>query len=211
MVYPAHRQSLNHVRAVEEGGTPVLLLVDIHDAGLDVVAVDDEAGACRALAHLVEAEHRRFAMIDGGYTFGNRDKFYGACRALAEAGLPQDALSIYRPEGQSPAFAYDLMARMMAGTAPTAVFASTDSLGLGVLSWCRETGDSVPRDLAVIGYDNTEASEYGALPLSTVNYAADEISRIGVVRILSRIAAGSGWTGHGRRLIAPDLVIRQTT
>ena len=94
--------------------------------------------------------------------------------------------------------------------APTALFASTDSLAIGALHWCRERGVSVPGDLAVVGYDDTEISRYGALPLTTVNYAADEISRIGVERILRRIEKRDAWKAPGVTLIEPDLVIRES-
>ena len=64
--------------------------------------------------------------------------------------------------------------------------------------------------MAIIGYDNTEISQYGALPLTTVNYAADEISRMGVDRILKRIENRDSWTAPAVRLIEPELVIRDT-
>ena len=75
------------------------------------------------------------------------------------------------------------------------LFASTDSLAIGALHWCRENGIAVPGDLAVMGYDNAEISRYGALALTTVNYAADEISRIGVER--DHIVLDAGPFGFG--------------
>ncbi len=103
------------------------------------------------------------------------------------------------------------MARIMKSSPPpTALFASTDSLAVGALHWCRENSVAVPGDLAIVGYDNTEISRYGTLPLTAVNYAADEISRIGVDRILKHI--GSRESGHAPdvRLIEPELVIRES-
>lgn len=69
---------------------------------------------------------------------------------------------------------------------------------------------AVPKDLAVVGHDNTEISRYGALPLTTVNYAADEISRIGVDRILKRIEEFDAWEGPCVKLIEPELVVRDS-
>ena len=69
---------------------------------------------------------------------------------------------------------------------------------------------AVPGDMAVVGYDNTEISRYGALPLTTVNYAADEISRIGVDRILRRIEDRESWGAPCVKLIEPELVVRES-
>ncbi len=211
LIYPADRSNISHIRRADEAGTPVLMLVDIPEAGLDMVAIDDREGACRAVRHLCASGHRTFAMLDGGRHFGNHDKLTGARRALQEAGLDEDAITVFEPESHAPAQGYDLMARIMdLDPRPTALFASTDSLALGVLRWCREHDVDVPGDLAVIGYDNTDASGYSVPPLTTVNYAADEISRIGVGRMLTRLAGNGVWDGPETRLIEPELIQRGT-
>lgn len=209
LIYPANHRDFDHIKAADDAGTPVLLLVDLPGSGLDTVTIDDRAGAYKAFRYLCRKGHRRIAMLDGGRALGNLDKMHGAERAISEAGLSGDTIAVFEPAGHSPASGFDAMQRIMASEPrPTAVFASTDSLAIGVLHWCREHGVSVPADLAVVGYDNTEISQYGALPLTTVNYAADEISRIGVDRILKRIENRDSWNAPDVRLIEPDLVIR---
>ncbi len=142
---------------------------------------------------------------------GNLDKSQGAIEAVTEAGLSPDCLTIVEPEGPSAAHGYAVMEKVVGlSPRPTAVFTTTDTLAMGVMQWCREQGISVPNDMAVMGYDNTDVSAYGAVPLTTVNYAADEISRIGVGRILSRITNPESWTGPEKRLIEPELVVRES-
>lgn len=212
LVYPADRTNIAHIQRVDDSGTPVLLLVNVPDSGLDIVTIDDEEGAYRAFRHLCHAGHRQFAMLDGGRALGNLDKLNGALRAVRELGLSDSALAVYEPKGHAPTLGYQMMTDVMqAPDRPTAVFASTDSLAIGVLHWCREHGVSVPNELAVVGYDNTEGAPYSVPPLSTVNYAADEISRIGVERMLQRLGGSADWQGPQTRLINPELVIRGTT
>jgi LacI family transcriptional regulator len=175
------------------------------------VTIDDKAGAYKAVRHLCAAGHRRIAMLDGGRALGNFDKMHGAQLAAKEAGLGEDAIVVFEPEGHSPAHGFAAMEKIVASDPrPTAVFASTDQLAIGALHWCREHGVAVPSDMAVVGYDNTEISRYGALPLTTVNYAADEISRIGVDRILKRIEDVDSWGAPSVELIEPDLVVRDS-
>lgn len=212
LVYPAMRSRVDHIKSAESAGTPVLSLVDIGCAGVDVVTIDDRVGAYRAFRHLLDLGHRRFAMIDGGRSHGNTDKMEGALLAVREFGLPDAAVAAFEPEGHGAASGCAMMTRVMGmAERPTAVFASTDSLAMGVLYWCRENGVSVPGDLSVVGYDNTEVAEYCATPLTTVEYAADKISAIGVARLLSRINGDEVWSGPETQLIEPELVARKTT
>jgi len=212
LIYPANHRDYDHIRAVDDAGTPVLLLVNLPGSGVDTVTIDDTAGAYKAFRFLCRRGHRHIAMLDGGRALGNLDKMHGAQTAVAEAGLPADAIRVFEPEGHAPAHGFAAMDHIMDSLPrPTALFASTDSLAVGVLHWCRENGVSVPSELAVVGYDNTEISQYGALPLTTVNYAADEISRIGVDRILKRIENRETWGAPSVTLIEPELVVRSST
>lgn len=211
LVYPANHREFRHLKAADEAGTPVLMLVDLPGSGLDTVTIDDKAGAYKAVRHLCAQGHRRIAMLDGGRALGNLDKMHGALLAAKEAGLAEDAILVFEPDGHSPAHGFSAMADIaVSNPRPTAVFASTDQLATGALHWCRENGLAVPADMAVIGYDNTEISRYGALPLTTVNYAADEISRIGVDRILKRIEDVDAWGAPHVRLIEPELIVRDS-
>jgi LacI family transcriptional regulator len=211
LVYPANHQEYQHLRAADDGGTPVLMLVDLPGSELDTVTIDDKAGAYKAVRHLCAQGHRHIAMLDGGRALGNFDKMHGALQAANEAGLGESSIMVFEPEGHSPAHGFSAMTRIIASEPrPTAVFASTDQLAIGALHWCREHGVAVPGEMAVVGYDNTEISRYGALPLTTVNYAADEISRIGVDRILKRIEDRESWGAPSVKLIEPELVVRES-
>jgi LacI family transcriptional regulator, galactose operon repressor len=212
LVYPASHGDHGHLRQAAERGTPVLLLVNLPESGLDVVTIDDRAGARKLVRHLCALGHRHIAMFDGGRRRGSLDKLQGALQALRKAGLPDAALTVFEPEGHAAEHGRALMPRVMGlDPRPTALFATTDSLAIGALHWCREAGLRVPQDLAVAGFDNTEIAEYGPMPLTTVNYAADEISRLGVARILRRIEDPEGAGAPECRLIEPELVVRATT
>jgi LacI family transcriptional regulator len=211
LVYPADNGRLEHLERARDAGVPVILLANA-ETTLDVVTVDDEAGARKAVGHLLARGHRRIGMIDGSGTARTSPKVDGALRALAEAGLPRAALEVVRPEGNSARDGHSAMGALAAGRPmPTAVFASTDALAIGALKWCAENGRSVPADLAVMGYDNTEIAAYCALPLSTVHYAADTISALAVDRLIEVVETDRREPPVVRRLVEPELIVRGTT
>ena len=92
-----------------------------------------------------------------------------------------------------------------------AVFAVTDSLAIGALRWCQRHGLAVPDDVAIMGCDNIDFAEYAAVPLSSVNYAVEVVSRLAVDRLMRLISAGDQLPEPRATLIDPELVIREST
>ncbi|MFI0842987.1 LacI family DNA-binding transcriptional regulator [Mesorhizobium sp. IMUNJ 23232] len=211
LIYPTNHNRLDHIRAVRQAGYPALVLADIPFAGLDVVAIDDRSGAYKAVRHLIERGHRRIAMLDAAQLVRNSEKHDGAVRAIAEAGLPAEALIVIKPDGHTATDGFRAIGEAMkAEWRPTALFATTDSLAIGVLRWCREQGVSVPGDLAIVGYDNTEAADFSSVPMTSIDYAAAEVSRHAVDRILSLIGKTSP-PAPIVTLIDPEIVVRQSS
>jgi LacI family transcriptional regulator, galactose operon repressor len=210
LIYPTNHDRLDHIRAVRQAGYPVLVLADIPIAGLDVVAIDDRSGAYKAVRHLIERGHRRIVMLDAAQLLRNSEKQDGALRAVSEAGLASENLIVIRPDGHTATAGFHAIGdAMKLKDRPTGLFATTDSLAIGVLRWCREQGVCVPDDLAIVGYDNTEAADFSSVPLTSINYAAADVSRHAVDRILSLI--GSPAPSPIVTLIDPEIVVRQSS
>ena len=103
------------------------------------------------------------------------------------------------------------MAELMArGKGMTAVLAATDSLALGALRWTQENGLLVPRDMAIVGFDNIEFAEYAATPISSVDYAVDRVTELAVDRLIGLIQA-EALPAPQVTLIEPDLVVRASS
>jgi LacI family transcriptional regulator len=133
------------------------------------VESDNEGGARLAVRHLYELGHRRIATITG----------------LLESSPGSARLRGYRRELQALGLAFrdELVAygdfyadSGRAGTAqllaldepPTAVFAASDMMALGVITAATDAGMSVPRDLAVVGFDDMELAAHVQPPLTTL-------------------------------------------
>ena len=92
---------------------------------------------------------------------------------------------------------------------PTAVFAVNDIAAIGVLSAAEELGLRVPRDLSVVGYDNTSIARLRHVWLTTADNSSHEVGRRAARCLLERFE-GAG--GAGRvQLATPTLEIRGST
>lgn len=211
LIYPTSHRKLDHIRPLRRS-YPVVLLVGDPDSGLDAVCVDDRRGAYKATRHLIETGHRRIGIIDSANPLGNLEKREGYQQALSESGVDFDPAISVDPHGHSTMSGFLAMERMMTvKPRPTAVFAANDSLAIGALSWCQKHGLRVPDDVAIIGFDNIEFAEFASVPLSTINYAVEMVTRMAVDRLMQLISAGDQLPEPRVTLIDPELVIRDST
>ncbi|MCX5329831.1 LacI family DNA-binding transcriptional regulator [Streptomyces sp. NBC_00140] len=173
--------------------------------GVDMVANDDEQGARLVTEHLIGLGHRRIAHIAGYGAVGElrRRSFEATMRAHGLAGVVE--ASDMTEEG-----GYRTTVRLLSRPdRPTAVFAVNDIASVGVLSAAEELGLRVPRDLSVVGYDNTRIASLRHVWLTTVDSANHEVGRRAARCLLDRFEGGGG--AGQVHLAAPTLEIRGTT
>ncbi len=150
----------SYLKEVEERHLPVVLINgDRPDLpGLDFMGFDDLQCGLDATNYLIGLGHRRIAHLMGDLNQASaRRRLEGYRQAMAAAGLPvreEDLLAgDYLPLESREAFR-PILARPPADR-PTALFAANDSSALGVMNFLRESGWELPRDLSVVGVDDT--------------------------------------------------------
>jgi LacI family transcriptional regulator len=173
------------------------------------VSVDDIAGSTMAVRHLATAGHRDIAYVSGpSHLKQIRDRRTGALAALAEAGLGPQALTEVPTETLDVAAGRDAGARLLGlANRPTAVFCANDLLALGVLQSLFAAGVNVPRDMAIVGYDDIEFASAAAVPLTSVRQPARAIGSIAAELLLEE-TDGDGTHEHRQVVLQPELVVR---
>jgi LacI family transcriptional regulator len=175
------------------------------------VSVDDVAGGALALRHLIDAGHRSIAYVSGPPHLKQvRDRREGALSALAQAGLPAQALRELPTERLDVAAGRDAGARLLGlGDRPTAVFCANDLLALGVLQALYAAGVSVPDDLAIVGYDDIEFAAAAAVPLTSVRQPAVVMGALAAELLLEETESATAEAHEHRRVVLqPELVVR---
>ena len=67
----------------------------------------------------------------------------------------------------------------------TAVFCANDEMAVGALSYFHEVGMSVPRDVSVLGYDDTPSTEFSAPRLTSVHVPWSAVALSGLNSLLN--------------------------
>ncbi|MBT8798053.1 LacI family DNA-binding transcriptional regulator [Microbacterium flavum] len=169
------------------------VLVNCFDAEgrYPAVVPDERAGGRRAAERLLAAGHRRigFVNLDPGIpaAVGRREGFHAALR---EAGVePDDLLEI---SGHATAHGgFDAAAELLElREPPTAIFCANDRMAMGAYDAIKERGLRIPRDIAVIGFDNQELiSAYLRPALTTIALPFEQMGSVGV-DLLAETTAG---------------------
>ncbi len=183
-------------------------LVVVGDAvpGVDIVINNDRRGGEIAVEHFVELGHRRVAHIDGGAGGGAFDRRDGFWDAAVAAGLDVRLIPGEYTERAGREAVDHLIA---SGSLPTALFCANDVVAIGVLDRLDDHGLSVPDDLSVLGYDNTNLSQLRRFSLSTIDQPRHRMGRLAMEQALIRI--GGGDADPVTHLVEPELVPRRTT
>lgn len=198
------------LKRLQRAGVPfVLLLRHFDDLGTDFVAADNVTAGRIATRHLVETGYRRVAFVGGPeHTSTSRLRGQGYREALEAAGLGWDPeLEVHAEfsvEGGRAA-ARRLLALK---PRPDAIFASTDLQAVGVLKAARELGVGVPDQLALVGGDDIELSEFLEPPLTTFSQRGREIGALGTQILLDRLDGDRQPVRQVR--LEPRLVIRRS-
>jgi LacI family transcriptional regulator len=151
---------------------------------IDDIFVDSHAAARAVTTYLIGKGHKRIAMVAG--TGGPQTvRVEGYRAALAEAGLEPHVVV---DEAFSEVGGTRAVERILAdGYRPTAMFAANDLMAIGVMQALRERGIDIPRDIAVVGFDDISAARLVTPPLSTVAQFQDRMGARAAEILLARL------------------------
>ncbi|MDO2948504.1 substrate-binding domain-containing protein [Aeromonas simiae] len=191
------------------GDLPVVQMDWGSGGACDLIADNSHHGGMLATRHLIALGHKKMGCITGPRDRApGTERLAGFIEALQEAGLP--LRSDWILEGNFDcASGHQAMRSLLAlSERPTALFVCNDMMAMGAISAATEAGLRIPEDLSIIGYDNVALAEYMSPPLTTINQPKEELGRLAVTRLLTRI--------NGERpqetliTLEPNLVIRRS-
>ncbi len=167
------------------------------------------AGGLRATEYLIGLGHRRIGFIAGPpQLMCSRARMDGYRAALEAAGLSFDE-DLVCPGDFYHEAGFNGGVRLLGLTEPpTAIFASSDQMALGVYEAVRQRGLRVPDDVSVVGFDDLPEVRWCSPPLTTVRQPLAEMGML-AARTVLRLARGEQ-VESPRVELATELVIRDS-
>lgn len=182
-----------------------LVLVNGHADGIDAVFVsDDDHEAMRlAVSHLTELGHERIGLAVGPTHYVPVTRKIEGFKAAVGQRKPPVQHSLFTIEGGRAAAAKLLDAGV------TAIVCASDLMALGAIEACRARKLRVPRDVSVIGYDDSPMMAFTDPALTTVRQAVPAMCSAAVRALLDQLAGRS--VPRHEYLFRPELVVRGST
>jgi LacI family transcriptional regulator len=154
------------------------------------VTLDNVQGAKLAVQHLVERGHRRIGLINGhNQAFVSRERWKGYGEGLKEAGIPLREEWVAYGDFEQESGADCIENLLAADPELTAVFCASDMMAIGAIQRLKQLGKRVPEDVAVVGFDGLELTQFLTPSVTTI---VQPRHRFGVeaVNLLVRMMAG---------------------
>ena len=176
---------------------------------VDVVRTSSEHGLDLAVRHLVELGHRRIAHLEGGAGLVAVDRRDAYVEAMRAHGLAREIRVV--PCGGEDQLDGQRAARALveSGDLPTALVAFNDDIAAAAMSVLAQQGISVPRDISIIGFDDSALARSPGADLTSVQQLPREMARLAVERVVAR-TEGAG-VAEREIILEPELCVRATT
>lgn len=159
------------------------------------VRVDLEHASFAAATHLLELGHRELAYV-GDQCGAFEDRWRGIRRAV---GKRRGARVMHLPmqfNSAAPPIHQYMLASISAGrqlgamaNRPTGLICTNDQVALGVMAGLREMKLSVPQDVSVVGYDNSDLAVIGQPGLTSLDPPVEDMARIAVTLLDEQLDA----------------------
>lgn len=197
---------------LEQAGT-VVALIGAQWPSIDSFYWDERDDARRALRHLVDRGHQHIGMITTHHAHPTRRAHRMACQTVLQVDETNERMPIAcgqtrKHNGFSEEAGFEAMQQLLQADPPvTAVFASSDVHAIGAWQAIRQSGRTVPDDIALIGCNDVKVSQF--MGLSSVDRRLGPVGEAATDALLRRLS------GEQRESISmcfrSELKVRKTT
>jgi DNA-binding LacI/PurR family transcriptional regulator len=189
---------------------PLLLLGEMCGTvgPVDHVGIDNAGAGAEVVRHLLSQGRRRIAVL-GSALPGDREspRVTGAQEALVQHGLAAVGVEHSAIVSRSKAQGYAAAQRLLAHELPDAMFCVNDDVALGALAAVRDHGLSVPGDVAIAGFDNTDQTQFSSPRLTTVAVDLEAMAAVAVARLLVAVGSRADQDRTGQAFLIPHQLI----
>lgn len=188
IVAPHHGRDQYVEELLTDGHPLVCIDRGLTNLNADVVKSDNEAGTFNAIEHLIKLGHTRIGHISGNPSIPTtQERIAGYKAAFNKYDLPVDPELIRGRESDFKSGVEIMEELLDLPNRPTAVFTSNNLLTLGALETIHGRNLEIPRDIAIVGFDDVYWATSLNPPLTAVRQHGFEIGRRAIELLYQRM------------------------
>lgn len=199
------------VYQLKKESIPTVLIARYYEDDIDAVVVDNYDGAYNAVKYLAKTGRKKIAAVSGNLAILlYQQRLQGYKDALNTAGLPVDeSLIVYETANKDALFRM-IKALIQQNQDIDAIFATSDEKAIIAMRAIGESGYSIPKDIAVVGFDNIGMSKLLNPPLTTIAQPFVEMGRVATQKLIDRIE-GTNTGAPVIDVMKTELIIRESS
>lgn len=210
IIIPPIHQTDPAVLQVVRNGTPVVCVDrSLSSGNLDKVEVDNHMGALKAVEHIIARGHRRIGVISGPLDSSTgRERLRGYKDAHAQAGITLKSELIRFGDFKQQSGQILAQELLSLSDPPTALFVCNGLMMTGALEAIAALGLKIPRQVAIVGFDELTLADVFNPPLTVVRQPAYEVGKCAAELLLKRIEDPKRPASSLKLL--PELIVRKS-
>lgn len=193
---------------------PIVLLGGSYDLSstedFNLVCINNKKGGELAAKYLLSLNHKKIAYIGMREdSFTHIMRYKGFQNVLKNNNI--DCKVFINEENHSSINAGYILAKKLFSSKdlPTAIFATTDLVGLGCIKAASENGIDIPGDLSILGFDNIVYSGLPKIEMDTIDQKKEIMAKYAFELLIKLINEGPG-DEYINRIITPTLIKRNS-
>lgn len=166
-----------------------IILVDryFENSSLPFVVTNNWQGGVDGTNILIKNGHRKIACIQGNLdSMPNRKRTEGYLSALKNAGL-EEFQQIVGNDFTIQNGYIETKLLLSSSNKPTAIFALSNTIGLGAIRAIREAGLKIPDDISLVSFDNNIYLDYFVPAVTRIGQRVEEMGRMAVKLLIGSI------------------------
>lgn len=185
---------------------PVILIDRYFESSkLSYVATNNYQGGADGTRHLLAAGHRKIACIQGVRdSTPNAERVRGYMDSMREAGLG-DMIEVVGNEFSIQNGYLETKLLLCREDHPTAFFALSNTIALGVLKAVREASMHIPEDISLLAFDDYTYMDFLEPPVTRISQPVSDMAKLATKLLFDRIE-GNGAVITSQIKLAPTLI-----
>lgn len=176
------------------------------------IRVDYAHGIRQAVQHLAAMKHKQIGFITGPLRLRSAVARKVAFEnSMREIGLPVNPDFVVQGDHRLEGGKLALQTLYKLREQPTAVLCSNDMTAIGVMRQAFDLGMQVPRDLSVVGFDDTRLADYMIPPLTTIQMSQTELARLAFDALYKEVKRETPLPTGTEYALKTQLILRNST
>ena len=188
---------------------PTVLVDRLLGQDFDQVGVENTQSTAQMVRHLIEHGHRRIGFLSGTpASTTSAERVQGYRLALEGAGIAFDEALVVCGYSNTKSAQEATRQLLQLQTPPTALMAANNLMTIGAMHTLRDQGIQVPKDMAMVGFDDFDWASFFSPRLTVVSQPLEQQGSLAVQLLLRRIQESS----HAPEILrlTPTLMIRDS-